>query len=71
MEDIARGERVRAYTLEGLVPGGTWQPLCSGECIGHKRIQTFDNTEVAAVRLKIGKSQAEPTIRRLAVFNVT
>jgi len=54
-----------------LVPGGTWKPLCSGECIGHKRIQKFDGVEVASVRLKIGKSQAEPIIRRLAVFNVT
>jgi len=70
MEDIARGERVREYTLEGLVPGGTWKSLCCGECIGHKRIQKFDGVEVAAVRLKIGKSQAEPIIRRLAVFNV-
>jgi len=70
MEDIAKGERVREYTLEGLVPGGTWKPLCSGECIGHKRIQKLDGVEVAAVRLKIGKSQAEPIIRRLAVFNV-
>lgn len=71
MEDIAKGERVREYTLEGLVPGGTWQPLCKGECIGHKRIQAFTDLEVAAVRLKIGKASAKPNLRRLAVFDVT
>jgi len=70
MEDIAQGERIRQYTLEGLVSSDTWQPLCTGECVGHKRIQTFDPVEVAAVRLQVSKSQAEPQIRRLAVFDV-
>jgi len=70
MEDIAHGERVRQYELEGLVPGGSWKPLCSGQCIGHKRIQSFDTTEVAAVRLRISKAKAAPKLRRLAVFNV-
>jgi len=70
MEDIAQGERIRSYELEGLVPGGTWQPLCAGECIGHKRIQSFDPVEVAAVRLRVGRALATPQIRRLAVFDV-
>jgi len=71
MEDIAKGERIREYTLEGLVPGGAWQSLCSGECVGHKRIQSFDPVEVAAVRLQIAEAKATPQIRRLVVFNVT
>ncbi|MCD6394092.1 MAG: alpha-L-fucosidase [Planctomycetes bacterium] len=70
MEDIARGERIRKYTLEGLVTGGVWKPLCTGECIGHKRIQVFDPTEVAAVRLRVSKAMATPQLRRLAVFDV-
>ncbi len=70
MEDIASGERIRQYALEGLVPGGTWQPLCSGQCVGHKRIQSFDPVEVAAVRLRIAEAKATPQLRRLAVFNV-
>jgi len=71
MENIAHGELVRKYVLEGLVPGGTWQPLCSGQCVGHKRIQSFDSIEVAAVRLRVPEAKATPRIRRLAVFNVT
>jgi alpha-L-fucosidase len=71
MEDIAQGERIRKYTLEGLVPGGAWNTLCSGECIGHKRIQSFDPTEVAAVRLRVSEALATPQIRRLAVFDVS
>jgi len=70
MEDIAHGERIRQYVLEGLVPGGSWRSLCSGECVGHKRIQSFDPVAVAAVRLKIVEAKATPQIRRLAVFDV-
>jgi len=71
MEDIAQGERIRQYTLEGLVSGGEWKPLCEGQCVGHKRIQSFDAVEVAALRLRVTAAEAEPILRRLAVFNVT
>jgi alpha-L-fucosidase len=70
MEDIQHGERVRAYEVEGLVPGNTWRKLCEGISVGHKRIQKFDSTEVARLRLKVTSSAAAPKIRRLAVFDV-
>jgi alpha-L-fucosidase len=70
MEDIKDGERVRAYEVEGLVPGNKWQKLCDGISVGHKRIQQFDRTEVAKVRFKATEKAATPKIRRLAVFNV-
>ena len=70
MEDIAQGERVRAYEVEGLVAGNTWQKLCDGISVGHKRIQSFSRTEVAKIRFRATKAVAQPKIRRLAVFNV-
>ncbi|MFW6162718.1 MAG: alpha-L-fucosidase [Planctomycetota bacterium] len=70
-EDIAGGERVRAYVVEGRVPSGQWAKLCEGVSIGHKRIQRFDPVEVAAVRLRITEVVGPPTIRRLAVFCTT
>jgi len=70
MEDIAHGERVRAYKVEGLVPGNKWQTLCAGISVGHKRIQRFARTEVAKVRLRLTESAATPKIRRLAGFDV-
>jgi len=70
MEDIAHGERVRAYEVEGLVPGNEWRKLCEGISIGHKRIQRFDRTQVARVRFKATEFAATPSIRRLAVFDV-
>lgn len=71
MEDIAYGERVLNYAVEGLVQGGTWQPLCSGESIGHKRIQQFETVEAASIRLRITKAKAVPHIRQLAAYIVT
>jgi alpha-L-fucosidase len=68
MEDIAHGERVREYVLEGRVSGDTWQTLATGSCIGHKRIERIEPTEVAAVRLRVTQSQATPLIRKLAAY---
>ena len=69
MEDISQGERVREYVIEGRTPGGEWENLGTGWSIGHKRIQGFARRELAAVRLRLTRSIAEPRIRRLAVFD--
>jgi alpha-L-fucosidase len=71
MEDIRQGERVRQYTVEGLVSGNTWRPLCDGTSIGHKRIQEFDAIEAARLRIRVSKSVAEPVIRSFAAHNVS
>lgn len=70
MEDIKHGERVRAYEIEGLVPGNKWQKLCDGISIGHKRIERFDPQEVSKLRFRATQSVATPKVRRLAVFFV-
>ena len=67
MEDIARGERIRSYALEGLA-GGLWKRLCKGKSVGHKRIECFPTVEISAVRLTVDKCKAEPQIRKLAAF---
>jgi len=69
MEDIAGGERIRQYGVEGLGPGGEWQTLCEGISVGHKRIQRLKRTEVATVRLRVTQSVAPPRIRSLAVYD--
>ena len=70
MEDIAQGERVREYEVEGLVAGNSWQKLCGGISVGHKRIQQVNRIEVAKIRFRATKAVGLPMIRRLAVFNV-
>jgi len=66
-EDLAGGERVRAYRLEGRA-GGQWVSLGDGTAIGHKRIQPVPPTAVDAIRLEVTESVASPRIRRLAAF---
>jgi alpha-L-fucosidase len=68
MEDIAFGERVRDYVVEGLVDD-EWRTLATGSAIGHKRIELLDPVRVSAVRLRCTRSTARPMIRRLAVFS--
>lgn len=69
-EDIRHGERVRTYTVEGL-KGGQWQEICSGSCIGHKRIQEFETDQYSGVKLVIDESLAESRIRNFSVYHVT
>jgi len=69
MEDISRGERIRAYAIEAEV-NGEFQPVCTGISVGHKRIERFDDIEATGVRLKILKSTDLPVIRQFAVYRI-
>jgi alpha-L-fucosidase len=71
MEDISQGERTREYVVNGLTPDGKWHRLCSGQSIGHKRIERFTPIKIASVRLQITEARAAPGIRRLAAFKVS
>ena len=68
-EDIARGERVRKFVLEGKTEKG-WKTIVEGSCIGHKFIHRFDDIEVSKVRLKINQSVDKPIIRSMSVNHV-
>jgi hypothetical protein len=68
-ENIAKGERIRKFVLEGKTSDG-WQPIFEGSCIGHKFIHKFDDMEVSEVRLNILESKGEPQIKSFKVFNV-
>ena len=63
-EDIARGERVREYAVEGRT-GDAWAPLAQGRAIGHKWIHRFAPASVSALRLKVTASRATPRIRSM------
>ena len=68
MEDIAQGERVRAYRIEAHTSAGNWTTLAEAQSIGHKRIHRFPPLDAAAVRLTVSQSTAEPIIRSFAAF---
>jgi alpha-L-fucosidase len=71
MEEISQGERILEYVVEVQTSDGSWQPVCSGECVGHKRIEQFEPVSTSSIRLRITKAKAEPRIRRLAAHFVT
>lgn len=68
MEDIAYGERVRAYTIEAEV-GGEWKPVAGGSAIGHKKIDRIEPTRTSRIRLRVTEEAAEPHIRSLAAYS--
>jgi alpha-L-fucosidase len=69
MEDIAKGERVRRFILEGKTKKG-WQTIFEGSCIGHKFIHRFNSVEVSAIRLTILESKGEPEISEISAFYI-
>jgi alpha-L-fucosidase len=58
-EDIARGQTVSRYRLEGLV-GDDWRVLSRGTTIGYRRLDQFEPVNVSAVRLTIEDAIDEP-----------
>ena len=68
MEDIAYGERVQEFSIEGKTKNG-WILIVKGSSIGHKFISKFKEVEVSALRLNITKSLAEPIIKDFSVYN--
>jgi alpha-L-fucosidase len=67
-EDLAGGERVRAYRIEGLVDGA-WTLLGTGSAIGHTRIHPVGPVTASALRVDCTRSAGPPLLRRLAVFD--
>jgi len=51
-EDIARGQSVAAYRLEGRVEG-KWRVLSRGTTIGHRKLDRFTPVTITGARLTI------------------
>lgn len=65
-EDIARGQAVARYRLEGRV-AGRWRVLSRGTTLGYRKIDTFDPAPVSAVRLEIEETVGEPVPVRIGL----
>lgn len=68
-EEVARGERVRAWRLDG-VSWGHSQQIGAGTAIGHKLIVPIRPDGYTVLRLRVTETVDEPVIRRFAAFNV-
>ncbi|HSI78119.1 MAG TPA: alpha-L-fucosidase [Lunatimonas sp.] len=68
-EDISKGERVRAFLLEGKTKIG-WQSIFEGSVIGHKFIHDFEDIALSQIRLTIKESKGDPIIQGFEVFYI-
>lgn len=69
MENIAKGENIRKYSLEAWV-NNSWKPICNGSSVGHKRIQKFSSITTEKLRLKILESTGTPEIIRFDAYYI-
>lgn len=70
MEDLNYGERVREYTISGKTNEG-WTKICEGTCIGHKRIENFNNINVSEVKIEFDKYSEPPVIRDFSIYKIS
>ena len=74
-EDIAKGQRVRKFSLEAMVDG-KWQTLRDelvgdGDgltTIGHRRIICFPTVKATKLRFTINSYKQEPIIKKIGVY---
>lgn len=66
-EDIAHGQYVARYTLEGLGDDG-WTTLSRGTTIGYRKLDRFTPVRVRRVRLRIEDAVAAPRPVRIALY---
>jgi alpha-L-fucosidase len=68
-ENIARGQRVARYTLEGAErEDDAWRNLSSGTTIGYAKLDRFPATRLRRIRLTIEDAAAAPEPVTIKLF---
>ena len=67
-EYIPLGQRVKAFSVEVLLPDGSWKEVASETTIGYKRIILTDRVTTTAVRIRIDESLACPVLNHFGLF---
>ncbi len=67
-EYIPLGQRVKEFTIEGLV-NGKWEEIDRQTTIGYKRILRFDPVNATSLRLNILDAKASALISNIEVYN--
>jgi len=67
-EDIAKGERIRKYRLEGF-NGQNWKTIGGGSSVGHKRIEMLTKpSRFSKIKLILLNSEGTPVIKELGAI---
>lgn len=67
-EDIRKGQRVEAFSLEYKDSDGHWQIAVEGTTIGYKRLLEFESVTSSEVRLVILDSRHNPVIAEAGLY---
>jgi alpha-L-fucosidase len=67
-EQIRRGQRVEAFTIEARQPDGQWHTLATGTTIGYKRIVAVPETSTTQIRVRFNGFRVAPTIAEVELF---
>ncbi len=66
-EAIAHGQNIANYRVEHW-HGGSWQPLCWGTTIGHKKLTRMDPVRTRKLRLSLEFGYGTPRLARVAAY---
>ena len=68
-EDIARGQRVEAFSVEAQTADG-WKEIAQGTTVVYKRLLRFPDVKANQLRIKIKSCRLTANISRVAAFYV-
>ena len=66
-EDISKGQRVEAFSIEALTDTG-WKEIATGTTIGYKRLLRFPSVKAERLRLKIEQCRSTAHISWVAAY---
>ena len=66
-EDIAKGQRIERFLLEGCVEGN-WQKLAEGTTVGYKRLVRFAACQPDSIRLTVLSARDEARVLRMGLY---
>lgn len=67
-EQIRRGQRVEAFSIETQNPDGQWVTLAEAATIGYKRIVPVPETSTTTLRIRFVGYRAAPTIAEVELY---
>lgn len=66
-EDISKGQRTEAFTVEALTAGG-WKEIAKGTTVGYKRLIRIPAIEATQLRVKIDACRLTANISEVAAY---
>ncbi len=67
-EQIRRGQRVEAFTIEVRQNNGEWKTLANAATIGYKRIVVVPETTAGFIRIRFDSFRVAPTIAEIELY---